>query len=162
MEKLNIYVVDDDVFYLKSVILGLNAEYSDSVIFKYFFSANELLLKLNAEEENADYILLDYNLNTSDRFNGMQLIKEIKKINSKTEIIVISAQNNEQIPLNAIKNGASSYIQKKPEILDSIRQVLNRAIQARRQEKKIAPAILLLLFLMTLSVFMIFFFGFMV
>ncbi len=161
MKKLNVYVVDDDVFYLKSIILGLNPEYSDTVEFKYFFNANELLKKLNNEEDSADYVLLDYNLEISDRFNGMELIKEIKKINSNVEIIVVSAQNNNQIILSTVKNGASSYIQKSPDILNSIRNVLNKAIINAKQQKKIEPAILLFLFLITLSIFMIFFFGIM-
>jgi DNA-binding NtrC family response regulator len=134
MKKLNVYVVDDDVFYLKSVIMGLNPEYSHSVNFHYLYNANELLVKLK-NDEDAAYVFLDYNLDMSDRLYGVELIKEIKKINPKTEIVIVSSQNNNQTALSVIKAGALSYIQKDPDILKNIRSLLNKALKVEELKK---------------------------
>lgn len=139
MKRLNVYVVDDDVFYLKSVILGLSAEYSDSIFFRYFFNGNELIAKLRSGEEQADVVLLDYNLDSKDLLHGVELIREIKKINSKIEVVVVSAQTNNQTALTVIKAGAISYVQKGAEILNDLRVILNKAIRIKLNEKEKKP-----------------------
>ena len=60
--KMLVFLVDDDVFYLKTVVMGLDKHYHSSVVFKYFFNSHDLLAELKKREHMPDLILLDYNL----------------------------------------------------------------------------------------------------
>ncbi len=54
--KMLVFVVDDDVFYLKTVVMGLDKHYHTSVVFKYFFNPNDLLAELKKIEQMPDQI----------------------------------------------------------------------------------------------------------
>jgi|GEM_PF-1024127 len=130
--KMLVFVVDDDVFYLKTVVMGLDKHYHSSVVFKYFFNSHDLLAELKKSEHMPDLILLDYNLD--DNISGIDLLKEVKSINSTLDVVMVSSQQNLQTVFSTLQNGARSYIQKGDKVLVEIKKTIDDKLISIKQE----------------------------
>lgn len=99
-----IFVVDDDPFFgeMLRYHLQLNPDYEVQL----FTTAKECLSKLYL---NPDIICIDFGL---PDIQGDQLFKQIKNINPNLPIIVISGQENIEVAINFLKQGAKDYIVK--------------------------------------------------
>jgi len=75
-----------------------------------------------------DLILLDILLPGID---GIDLLKKFKQTDPNTEIIMVTAVNDLQTAVKAIKLGAYEYIIK-PFIVDDVLTVIGRALEKRR------------------------------
>lgn len=102
-KNINILFVDDDPNFLNET----------SEVFKSIF--NSVTLASNAKEAlekyspQIDLIITDLNM---PYMNGIELIKEIKKVNFQQHIIVLSAYNDAENLFSVIDNGASGFIVK--------------------------------------------------
>ena len=115
----NLLLVDDE----KSIHDIFN-EYLDSKSYRLIsaFDGNEALKKISQEE--LDIVLLDINLPGLD---GLETLKEIKKINSQLAVIIITGYGTCETAINAQKFGCYDYITKPfrlPEIKNLIEQAL--------------------------------------
>lgn len=86
-------------------------------------NATELINKL----QQCDYqvILLDISLPGK---SGIELLKDIKKINPEIFVIMVSIYPEELYALSAMRNGASGYITKAnaaEELIPAIRSIIN-------------------------------------
>ena len=72
-------------------------------------NSQEALIQIN--ENSFDVIILDVWLNDSE-LDGIQLLKEIKRIDSEIPVLIISGHGNIEIAVDAIKNGAYEFIEK--------------------------------------------------
>lgn len=99
-----IFVVEDDLWYSKYLNhqLSLNPEYEVKIF-------NDAKTFLAAMHEMPDIITLDYNL---PDMNGSEILKKIKSISPKTNVIIISGQEDIQTAINLLKDGAYDYITK--------------------------------------------------
>jgi diguanylate cyclase (GGDEF)-like protein len=100
--KLNILYVEDE----EASRLQLHE------VFKLLFHSVDVAVDgLDALEmyknNSYDIVITDINM---PRMNGIELIKEIKKINPTQNIIIISAHNNSEYLLQAIEVGVDSFI----------------------------------------------------
>jgi DNA-binding NtrC family response regulator len=75
-----------------------------------------------------DLILLDYKM---PGMEGLQALKEIKRINPKIDVIVITANGTIEAAVEAIKEGAFDY-KTKPVELDELLLLLERVTERRR------------------------------
>ena len=101
-----ILIIDDEKDIRDSISGILNDEGYTPVTAK---NSNEALITLN--ENTFDVIILDIWLNDSE-LDGIQLLKEIKKFNAETPVLIISGHGNIEIAVEAIKNGAYEFIEK--------------------------------------------------
>lgn len=128
MEKKNtILVVDDEHGVRQSFNMVLKDEYN-------------LLLAGTGQEaidiftkNSIDMILLDICLPDSD---GLELLEKFKEADPKTEIIMVTAVNEVQTAVKAIKLGAYEYIIK-PFIVDDILTVIGRALEKQSLVKEV-------------------------
>lgn len=102
----NILVIDDEKDIRDSISGILNDEGYASLTAK---NSQEALLKI--KNDSFDAIILDVWLNDSE-LDGIQLLKEIKKSEKETPILIISGHGNIEIAVDAIKNGAYEFIEK--------------------------------------------------
>lgn len=105
---MKVLIVDDSVVYRSAIKMALN----ESSLCESVDTANngkDAIDKINKNEY--DIVTLDIEMPVMD---GVEAIKEIRKINSDLPIIVFSAQNNHAASraLNALSNGASDVVKK--------------------------------------------------
>ena len=101
-----ILIIDDEKDIRDSISGILNDE---GYISHAAMNSQEALIKIH--EYTFDVIVLDVWLNDSE-LDGIQLLKEIKKINSEIPVLIISGHGNIEIAVDAIKNGAYEFIEK--------------------------------------------------
>ena len=101
-----ILIIDDEKDIRDSIYGILNDEGYNSVTAK---NSQEALIKIN--DNSFDIIILDVWLNDSE-LDGIQLLKEIKKIDAEIPVLIISGHGNIEIAVDAIKNGAYEFIEK--------------------------------------------------
>ena len=101
-----ILIIDDEKDIRDSISGILNDEGYNSVTAR---NSQEALIKIN--DNTFDIIILDVWLNDSE-LDGIQLLKEIKKIDAEIPVLIISGHGNIEIAVDAIKNGAYEFIEK--------------------------------------------------
>jgi len=99
---MKIFIVEDDAWYGEMLKYHLSLNEDNQIYL--FETANECLDKL---KEKPDFISIDYEL---PDMNGDELLKRIKRFDSGIPIIVISAQEDIQIALDVLNNGAYDYL----------------------------------------------------
>jgi DNA-binding NtrC family response regulator len=122
MRKLNILIVEDGRsqremlrdFLIKEGHSVLEAENGESAI--------QTVLN-----HHFDLILLDYKM---PGMSGLEVLKEIKKINHEIDVVIITAYGTIETAVEAIKVGAIDYITK-PVELDELLILLDRVAERR-------------------------------
>ena len=116
-----ILIVDDaafmrmmikDVLSKNGFIIGGEAENGVEAIEKY-------------KEIEPDLVIMDI---TMPELDGIQAVKEIKKINSEAKIIMCSAMGQQAMVIEAIQAGAKDFIVKpfqSERIIDAVKKVLS-------------------------------------
>lgn len=118
MEKLKVLVVDDDpivretLFELLTQIAGCDTEVAET--------GKDGLEKIQKQDFNVVFTDL-----TMPEMNGIDLIKEAKRINPYLPIVVITGYGSIDNAVNAMKEGATDFITK-PFSIENIIEILNR------------------------------------
>ena len=104
-----VFVVDDDSMQreLLKDYLGKSGKYTVNA----FSNGEECLQNLS---QNPSIIFLDYNLNSVNKNakDGLSVLKEVKKNNPETEVVMFSGQEKIEIAVNTMTYGAFDYIVK--------------------------------------------------
>lgn len=77
------------------------------------------------QSENPDIIIMDLSM---PKIHGLEAIREIRKTNPSTKILVLTVHNNDEYIAATLKAGANGYVLKQAsfdELLNSIRTVLS-------------------------------------
>jgi len=125
--KENILVVDDELGVRKSFQMVLKDIYNTHLA-GTGDEASEILGK-----NQIDVILLDILLPDA---NGLDLLKKFKETDPTSEVIMVTAVNEIQSAVKAIKLGAYEYIIK-PFIVEDVLTVIDRALENRRLQRKV-------------------------
>lgn len=104
---IHIYVIEDNQYYAKLIKANLNRSGYNKV--DVFYSGELALESLNTDEPNC--IILDHIL-SNNGMNGSDVLKNVKKINSKIDVIILSGQGDVKIASDLMKFGAFDYIVK--------------------------------------------------
>lgn len=119
---MKIMIVDDSATVRKIVIRLLSqAGYDD---FEEAADGVEALAVLNGT--NVDVMLTDWNMPNMD---GLTLVKEVRKTNQETKIIMVTTEAEKQRVLSALQAGANSYVIK-PFTSDVLLQRLDQVLAA--------------------------------
>ena len=86
------------------------------------------------QKNSIDLVLLDILLPDID---GIDLLKKLKQTDPNTEIIMVTAVDDLQVAVKAIKLGAYEYIIK-PFIVDDVLTVIDRALEKRHLVRQVA------------------------
>ncbi len=117
-EHFRIFVVEDNEWYNRLLVHHLNMNPEFEV--RSFFTGKELLESLH---ESPDLITLDYRL---PDMKGSELLKRIKEIDDSVEVIVISEQEDVQVAVDLLKEGAFDYLVKNEEIQTRLNNAVAR------------------------------------
>ncbi len=118
------FVIDDDPVQTEMI--------KDYLKERYIF---EMKTYENGEDAMADVkkfkpeiVVLDYHLSSSDENakNGVEVLKEIKQLSPETKVIMFSGQDNINIALDSMRNGAYDYIIKGETAFNKMETTVNR------------------------------------
>jgi len=91
---------------------------------KTFESGEEALQDMNLRPE---IVILDYHLNNHlpDAKNGIDVLKEMKKISPETDVVMLSGQDKIDIAVDTMKFGAYDYVVKGESAFSRIENIMN-------------------------------------
>lgn len=101
---MEILIVEDEEKLLKGMEISLKKEMHNVYLSKNKTEAISVLRK-----NKIDLCFLDYKLPDA---NGIEILKEIKKFFSETEVILMTAYGTIEMAVESMKNGAIDFIQK--------------------------------------------------
>ena len=101
---MKVFIVEDDPLY--SIIIRRLLQDDDTLNLVFFDSGKSLLTSLG---ENPDVVTLDLGL---PDIPGVELFEKIKQFNSEIEVVVISGQDDINVAVGLLKDGAYDYLVK--------------------------------------------------
>lgn len=127
--EFRIFVVEDNEWYNKFLVhhLSLNPDY----LVTGFKSGNDLIKNMH---KSPAVITLDYKLPDTD---GKQLLKKIKESYPDVEVIVISEQNEIEVAVQLLKDGAYDYIVKGDDIQNRLINAVNNIRKSSTLKEKV-------------------------
>lgn len=124
-QNLKFFIVDDDRFcatvyeqYLR------NHHYEDITSFS---NGEECL---DALHQKPDIIFLDHNM---EELNGFEVLKKIKRYDPNIYVIMVSAQENIDTAVNALKYGAFDYLVKDAGVCEKMTQTIKKIIKIKEE-----------------------------
>lgn len=117
MEKLA-FVVDDDPIYQQFM-----QEHMKNLGYRVlsFFNGQSCVEGLH---QNPDLIILDHQLGREE--NGLDVLRDIKRVKPKIPVIYLSAQNDLSAAVQALKFGSFDYIEKNSAAYVRLRTTVDR------------------------------------
>ena len=102
----NLFIVDDNKLLATDLKYFLQNKFGVSVNISTFEDGESCLKKIDKE---TNIVILDYFLNGQD---GLEVLKPIKAINPKTEVIMLSSNESIVIAIETFRAGATDYVVK--------------------------------------------------
>jgi PAS domain S-box-containing protein len=127
LKHLNILYVEDNKDSLELTTLMLNDFFNKVII-----ATNGVEALEKFKQEKIDVVITDINM---PKMNGIDLIKEIRKIDKDIFIIMLSAHNEDKFFLESIKIGVDGYLLK-PIDLDAFLSLMDKLITKEKIKKE--------------------------
>lgn len=127
MTRFSIFIIDDEVSIGQGLSFALKKDYQ----VKAFTTAEEALKDL--KPGTTDLVLLDIGL---PGMSGLKALKEIKAISPETLVIMVTAYEEINTVIEAMKAGAHDYIVK-PIYMESVRLSIKKALETIKMRKEI-------------------------
>ncbi len=132
--EILLFIVDDDPLYTKALEHSIS-EKIPSVKIKTFQTGEACLQQI---KQKPDVVILDYYLDSkvSYAWNGLTILKQIKKLVPKTKVIMLSVQDSLDVAVKCIENGSFDYIPKSESAFVRINNVLLNIIKDINSNEK--------------------------
>lgn len=124
---VNIFIVEDNLFYGKLLKSELEKRHPGSVTL--FNSVDRFIHQM---DKHPDIIILDHHLGN---YLGVDLVKQLRSSHPKSQVIILSGQNNMRVAVNAFKYGAYDYVEKNQKTFKKL-DFLIKKIQFEISERK--------------------------
>jgi len=105
-EPINLYIVDDDKLMILNLKVYLKHKFGDHINITTFEDGESCLALIDKETH---VVILDYFMTGK---NGIDILKQIKTTNPKTEVIMLSSNEEMAVALEAFRAGAKDYVVK--------------------------------------------------
>ena len=128
-EHFKIFVVEDDEWYNRLLVHSL--EMNPDFEVKGFLTGSDLLKNLH---EAPDVITLDYRLPDT---RGNELLRKIRQTDESIEVIIISEQDDVQVAVDLLREGAFDYLVKNEEIQARLHNVIGKIRQNTGLKRRI-------------------------
>ncbi|MCG8414576.1 MAG: sigma-54 dependent transcriptional regulator [Pseudomonadales bacterium] len=134
---MTVLVADDDKAIVKALTLLLDSEHMESVACS---NPAQVLEQVRSTPFQLALIDLNYHEDTTSGKEGLELISEIRKLDSELPVVVMTGWGTVSIAVEAMKRGAVDFIEKPWEKNDRLINTIRTQIQLRnatRQELKL-------------------------
>lgn len=102
----NLFIVDDNNLMVSTLKQFLQNRFGVSVNISTFNDGESCLEKV---DKNTQIVILDYYMEGQ---NGVEILKAIKEKNPKTEVIMLSSNEDMAVAIESFRAGANDYIVK--------------------------------------------------
>lgn len=155
-KKTRIFLVDDDPLYLKALEYSISSNMGSLAIST--FQTGEACL--HSMKLKPSIVILDYHLNAEIPYawNGVTILKHIKKISPRTKIIMVSSQDSLNVAIDCMEKGAHDYVSKSRASLIRINNIVKNIagnIEVNSTFYEIAQFIILLVILALIASFVV-------
>ena len=132
--KINLFLVDDDVLYLKQLEIELK-QHADFEI--ETFATGELCLA--SLPKGPDVIILDYHLDgiNKNAMNGIETLDKIKAFNSDIPVIMLSSQDKIDVAINCMHHRAFDYVVKSETAFMRLQKAITSIFSYKKMEKEL-------------------------
>jgi len=132
--KIKLFLVDDDVVYMKSLENYLH-DHTDFSI--NTFQTGELCMKNISD--NPDIIILDYNLNgiVKNAKNGIEILDDIKTYNQSIPVVMLSSQDKIEVAVNCMLHKSCDYVIKSETAFMRIQRKINAIFHFNKMKKEL-------------------------
>jgi two-component system response regulator AtoC len=127
MISYSIFIIDDEPVIREGIAMALESDYQVNA-----FPAAEKAIEA-IKKSAPDLILLDINL---PGINGINALREIKKLCSEIMVIMITAYEDIKSVISAMKLGAYDYVVK-PIHMDKLEIIISNALETIRLRKEV-------------------------
>ncbi|MCD6018760.1 MAG: hypothetical protein K0S53_1881 [Bacteroidetes bacterium] len=121
-QGINLFIVDDNKLVLTDLKYYLQNRFGHDLNISTFTTGEGCIEKVN---KNTNIVILDYFLGGK---NGVEILKRIKQKNPKTEVIMLSSNEDVALAVQAFKNGASEYVVKGQGAVRKITKLVYRIV----------------------------------
>ena len=133
-QKIKIFLVDDDVLFLK--LLQLQFEQEGNFIVDAY-ATGELCLQhlINLP----DVIILDYHLDGIDKsaINGIETLDRIKAVHPEIPVIMLSSQDKIDVAINCMHHNALDYVVKSETSFMRIKKIISNYFEHKKVIKEL-------------------------
>ena len=133
-DKIKIFLVDDDVVFLKS----LEIDFLQSADFTIeTFATGELCMDFLIH--TPDVIVLDYFLDGIDRsaMNGLETLDKIKAFNPEIPVIMLSSQDKIEVAVECMHHKAFDYVVKSETAFLRLQKIISTIFKYKKMEKEL-------------------------
>jgi two-component system OmpR family response regulator len=140
-DKIKLFLVDDDVVFLKSLEIDL-LQHADFEI--ETFATGELCMEhlnhLLDVKHLPDVVILDYHLDGIDKkaMNGIELLDKILEFNPNLPIIMLSSQDKIDIAISCMHHKAFDYVVKSETAVIRLMQIISAIFKYKKMEKQLS------------------------
>lgn len=99
-----LFIIDDNQLLVADLRIYLENTFGESLTISTFNSGESALRKVDHE---TNIVILDYDLPGE---NGNEILKSIKQINPKTEVIMLTSNEDVKTAIDAFRNGATDFV----------------------------------------------------
>jgi two-component system response regulator AtoC len=121
-QGINLFIVDDNKLMVTDLKHYLQNRFGVGVKITTFETGESCLQKVN---KNTHIVILDYFL---DGKNGLEILKLIKEISPKTEVIMLSGNEDIALAIETFRAGAKDYVIKGRGSWNKITSLVNTII----------------------------------
>lgn len=118
-QGLNLFIVDDNMLMVTALKQYLTNKFGVSVQISTFKDGESCL---KVVDKNTDIVILDYFMEGK---NGLEILKLIKEINPKTEVIMLSSNEDIALAIESFRTGATDYVVKGPSSWKKVASLVN-------------------------------------
>ncbi len=133
METFRVLVVDDETDFLETIVNRLLKRKIEAT----GVPGGEAALAL-MKEKNFDVVLLDIKM--PGGMDGIEILREIKKIQPLTEIILLTGHASVETSIEGLKSGAFDYLIKPVKFAELLEKLVAAFEKKNAQEQKIRGA----------------------
>ena len=131
----NLFIVDENKLQATDLRNYLKTKFGVSIDITLFSNGESCLENIN---EETNIVILDYSFYDKD---GLSTLKKIKKINPKTEVIMLSNTEDIVVAVESFRAGAKDYVMKgkgsRKKVTNLIRYILTKPIRILVKEFKV-------------------------
>lgn len=122
-----VFVVEDNPVYAQTLKTFLQSEFPQIKEVKIFPVGETALMSLH---HDPDLIIMDYFLDTKyfDAETGLEIVKKIRAEKPEMNVIVLSAQEDIDVVLQAVKTHNCSYVKKDADAFGRVADIAREAL----------------------------------